>query len=109
MPNTLLEIWQANACGPLHPSSISTMRRSIRISSAAAVPDGRRRLLQFHGQARRLSLGQPSQRLAANHIHFSLFGPCFVARLVTQMYFPGDPLFAFDPIFNASPTAARNR
>jgi protocatechuate 3,4-dioxygenase beta subunit len=35
------------------------------------------------------------------HIHFSLLGPSFITRLVTQMYFPGDPLFAFDPIFNS--------
>ena len=35
------------------------------------------------------------------HIHFSIFGRAFVQRLVTQMYFPGDPLFSFDPIFNA--------
>jgi protocatechuate 3,4-dioxygenase beta subunit len=35
------------------------------------------------------------------HIHFSVFGHSFVSRLVTQMYFPGDPLFAFDPIFNS--------
>ena len=35
------------------------------------------------------------------HIHFSVFGHSFVSRLVTQMYFPGDPLFPFDPIFNS--------
>src|SRR5207237_8952347 len=35
------------------------------------------------------------------HIHFSLFGPSFLTRLVTQMYFPGDPLFEFDPIFES--------
>ena len=35
------------------------------------------------------------------HIHFSLFGTSFLSRLVTQMYFPGDPLFPFDPIFNS--------
>jgi protocatechuate 3,4-dioxygenase beta subunit len=35
------------------------------------------------------------------HIHFSLFGRAFSQRLVTQMYFPGDPLFAFDPIFQS--------
>jgi protocatechuate 3,4-dioxygenase beta subunit len=35
------------------------------------------------------------------HIHFSLFGRCFVQRLVTQMYFPDDPLFEFDPIFTS--------
>jgi len=36
-----------------------------------------------------------------NHIHFSFFGQAFTERLVTQMYFPGDPLFAYDPIFNS--------
>ena len=35
------------------------------------------------------------------HIHFSLFGRAFTQRLVTQMYFPGDPLFGQDPIFNS--------
>ena len=35
------------------------------------------------------------------HIHFSLFGRAFVQRLVTQMYFPEDPLFSQDPIFNS--------
>src|SRR5437660_72077 len=35
------------------------------------------------------------------HIHFSLFGRAFTSRLVTQMYFPGDPLFPHDPIFNS--------
>jgi protocatechuate 3,4-dioxygenase beta subunit len=44
------------------------------------------------------------------HIHFSLVGPAFVTRLVTQMYFPGDPLFAFDPIFQSIPSEkARQR
>jgi protocatechuate 3,4-dioxygenase beta subunit len=37
------------------------------------------------------------------HIHFSLFGDAFLQRLVTQMYFPGDPLFGQDPIFNSIP------
>lgn len=35
------------------------------------------------------------------HIHFSIFGNGFTQRLVTQMYFPGDPLFALDPIYNS--------
>ncbi|MGH3090057.1 MAG: protocatechuate 3,4-dioxygenase subunit beta, partial [Rubrobacteraceae bacterium] len=35
------------------------------------------------------------------HIHFSLFGPAFSTRLITQMYFPGDPLFDHDPIFQS--------
>jgi protocatechuate 3,4-dioxygenase beta subunit len=41
-----------------------------------------------------------------NHIHFSLFVPGFATRLVTQMYFPGDPLLPLDPIFNCVPDAA---
>jgi protocatechuate 3,4-dioxygenase beta subunit len=41
-----------------------------------------------------------------SHIHFSLFGPAFLTRLVTQMYFPGDPLLGFDPIFNSAPNRA---
>ena len=44
------------------------------------------------------------------HIHFSLFGTNFLSRLVTQMYFPGDPLQPLDPIFNSvSDENARNR
>jgi protocatechuate 3,4-dioxygenase beta subunit len=44
------------------------------------------------------------------HIHFSLFGRAFTQRLVTQMYFPGDPLFAYDPIMNSVPDPkARDR
>jgi protocatechuate 3,4-dioxygenase beta subunit len=45
----------------------------------------------------------------AQHIHFSLFGRAFTQRLVTQMFFPGDPLFAQDPIFNSAPEPARER
>ena len=41
------------------------------------------------------------------HIHFSVFGRAFAQRLVTQMYFPGDPLFAQDPIFNSAGDATR--
>lgn len=37
------------------------------------------------------------------HIHFSLFGPAFVTRLVTQMYFPGDPLLDYDPMYTSIP------
>ena len=44
-----------------------------------------------------------------NHIHFSYFGPAFATRLITQMYFPDDPLLAYDPIYNSVPTAARKR
>jgi protocatechuate 3,4-dioxygenase beta subunit len=43
------------------------------------------------------------------HIHFSLFGNAYAQRLVTQMYFPGDPLFPYDPIYNSIPVEARSR
>jgi protocatechuate 3,4-dioxygenase beta subunit len=43
------------------------------------------------------------------HIHFSLFGRAFTQRLITQMYFPDDPLFAFDPIFNSIPDERARR
>ena len=42
-----------------------------------------------------------------NHIHFSLFGPNITSRLVTQMYFPGDPLLEYDPIFKGIPEKGR--
>src|SRR5205085_108704 len=40
------------------------------------------------------------------HIHLAVFGPAFVTRLNTQMYFPGDPLLAYDPIFQSTADAA---
>ena len=43
------------------------------------------------------------------HIHFSLFGDSSVGRLVTQVYFPDDPLLAHDPILSSVPEAARSR
>ena len=43
------------------------------------------------------------------HLHFSLFGRSFTQRLVTQMYFPDDPLFFQDPIYNSVPEPARPR
>jgi protocatechuate 3,4-dioxygenase beta subunit len=40
------------------------------------------------------------------HIHFSLLGNAPVQRLITQMYFPGDPLLALDPVYNSVPDRA---
>jgi protocatechuate 3,4-dioxygenase beta subunit len=45
----------------------------------------------------------------ACHIHFSLFGPSIATRLVSQMFFPGDPLFDQDPVFLGAPEKARKR
>ncbi|MBV9078443.1 MAG: protocatechuate 3,4-dioxygenase subunit beta [Methylobacteriaceae bacterium] len=112
VPNTLLEIWQANAAGryvhlrdqhpaPLDPNFTGAGR-------AVTDQDGRYRFTTVKPGAYPWRNHPNAWRPA--HIHFSLFGPSFLSRLVTQMYFPGDPLFAFDPIFNAIPDArARER
>ncbi len=110
--NSLIEVWQANAAGrynhikdehaaPLDPNFIGTGRT----------------LTDEQGFYRFVTIkpGAYPWRNHANawrpaHIHFSLFGPAFVTRLITQMYFPGDPLFAHDPIFQSIPDeSARQR
>ena len=64
--------------------------------------DRRRRPLPLrHDQARRLPVENHHNAWRPAHIHFSLFGRAFAQRLVTQMYFPDDPLFFQDPIFNS--------
>ena len=102
-PNTLVEIWQANACGryvhvvdqhpaPLDPNFTGAGR-------AVTDTDGRYRFITIKPGA--YPWGNHHNAWRPNHIHFSLFGPSFLSRIVTQMYFPGDPLFPFDPIFNS--------
>jgi protocatechuate 3,4-dioxygenase beta subunit len=99
----LIEIWQANAAGryrhsvdghpaPLDPS-FSGAGRSLTDD------DGWYRFVTVKPG----SYPWPNHPNAwrPSHIHFSLFGRAFTERLVTQMYFPGDPLFPFDPIFSS--------
>ncbi|EHP38716.1 protocatechuate 3,4-dioxygenase, beta subunit [Cupriavidus basilensis OR16] len=112
VPNALIEVWQANAAGryvhkrdqhdaPLDPNFTGEGR---------AVTDAQGRY-----QFKTIKPGAYPWRNHHNawrpqHIHFSLFGNAYATRLVTQMYFPGDPLLAFDPIFNCVPDAkARDR
>ena len=108
---TLVEVWQANAAGryrhdgdrhpaPLDPN-FSGGGRCI------TGEDGRYRFVTIKPGAYPWRNHDNAWRSA--HIHFSLFGRAFVQRLVTQMYFPGDPLFHQDPIFNAVPEPARPR
>jgi protocatechuate 3,4-dioxygenase beta subunit len=107
IPNSLVEIWQCNAAGryihavdqhpaPLDPNFTGAGRcvtdangvyRFVTIKPGA------------YPWGNHLNAWRPA------HIHFSLLGPSFLTRLVTQMYFPGDPLFPFDPIFNSVPDA----
>ncbi len=112
LPNTLLEIWQANAAGrylhkrdqwpaPLDPHFLGMGR-------CLTDREGQYRFLTIRPGAYPWRNHPNAWRPA--HIHFSIFGPSTLSRLVTQMYFPGDPLHELDPIMNSIPTdAARKR
>lgn len=112
VPHTIIEIWQANAAGrychsrdnhpaPLDPNFSGAGR-------ALSDENGFYRFTTVKPGAYPWENHENAWRPA--HIHFSLFGPAFATRLITQMYFPGDPLFAFDPIFQSIPDeAARGR
>jgi protocatechuate 3,4-dioxygenase, beta subunit len=108
VPRTLLEIWQANAAGryihkaddwpgPLDPHFVG-------IGRCLTDDTGTYRFLTIRPGAYPWRNHPNAWRPA--HIHFSLFGPDSRSRLVTQMYFPDDPLHALDPILSAVPTAA---
>jgi protocatechuate 3,4-dioxygenase beta subunit len=108
VPHTLVEVWQANAAGryrhvadswpaPLDPG----FSGSGRVVTDAG---GRYTFTTIRPGA--YPWGNHANAWRPAHIHFSLFGRAFVQRLVTQMYFPDDPLLALDPIFNAVPDAA---
>ena len=110
-PNTLLEVWQANAAGryvhvvdqhdaPLDPNFFGGGR-------CVTDAEGRYRFTTIKPGA--YPWGNHHNAWRPNHIHFSLFGPSFVTRLVTQMYFPGDPLLDLDPIYKSSATGVRDR
>ncbi len=107
VPNTLLEIWQANACGRYvhvrdqHPAPLDpNFTGAGRTQSDAS---GYYKFVSIKPGA--YPWGNHHNAWRPAHIHFSVFGHSFVSRLVTQMYFPGDPLFEFDPIFNSVPDA----
>ncbi|MFC6978643.1 protocatechuate 3,4-dioxygenase subunit beta [Microbulbifer taiwanensis] len=111
LPHTLIEIWQANAAGryihkldqhdaPIDPNFLGAGR-------AVTDADGRYRFYTIKPGA--YPWGNHHNAWRPNHIHFSLFGPSIATRLVTQMYFPGDPLLELDPIYQGVPTAARER
>lgn len=111
IPDTLVEVWQANAAGryihdvdqhdaPLDPNFLGSGR-------CLTDSDGIYRFITVKPGA--YPWGNHENAWRPNHIHFSLFGPSFATRLVTQMYFPGDPLLDIDPIFQSSPPDARDR
>ena len=102
----LVEVWQANAAGrylhardshpaPLDPHFIGAGRC---VTNAL----GEYRFTSIRPGAYPWKNHHNAWRPA--HIHFSVFGRAFISRLVTQMYFPGDPLLPLDPILNGIPT-----
>ena len=108
LPDTLIEIWQTNSAGryhhdndqhdaPLDPNFIGAGR-------CVTDENGDYRYLTVRPGAYPWPNHHNAWRPA--HIHVSLFGPSFLTRLVTQMYFPGDPLIRLDPVFNSTPDPA---
>ena len=98
-----MEIWQANAAGRyLHAVDTHDAPLDPNFSGAGRAltdDDGWYRFMTIKPGAYPWKNHPNAWRPA--HIHFSLFGRAFTERLVTQMYFPGDPLFAYDPIFQS--------
>lgn len=111
VPGTLVEVWQPNAAGRYwhqkdqHPAPLDPNFTGVG------------RMLTDAGGTYRLTTVRPGAYPWGNetnawrppHIHFSVFGPAISTRLITQMYFPGDPLLEFDPIFQSVPDASARR
>lgn len=108
---TLIEVWQANAAGryihvndqhdaPVDPNFFGAGR---------CVTDeaGRYKFYTLRPGAYPWQNHANAWRPA--HIHLSLFGPTIATRLITQMFFPGDPMLPQDPIFMSVPASARDR
>lgn len=112
VPNTLIEIWQANASGRYahwrdeeHPAPLDP--NFLGAGQCITGEDGTYRFTTIVPGP----YPWPNHRNAwrPSHIHFSLMGPALGARLVTQMYFEGDPLLPLDPIYNSAPEHSRER
>ena len=111
LADAVVEIWQANAAGryahqsdahdaPLDPNFLGAGRCRTDAS-------GVYRFLTLRPGAYPWQNDPNAWRPA--HIHFSVFGPALATRLVTQMYFPGDPLLPLDAIYRSVPAGARER
>jgi protocatechuate 3,4-dioxygenase beta subunit len=100
VPHTLIEMWQANAAGRyLHKNDQHDAPIDPNFTGAG------RTLTDVEGRYRFVTIkpgaypwGNHANAWRPAHLHFSLFGRAFTQRLVTQMYFPGDPLACYDPI-----------
>jgi protocatechuate 3,4-dioxygenase, beta subunit len=105
VPDTLIEIWQANAAGRYHhvvddhPAPLDPHFSGV--GRCLTDSQGRYRFVTIKPGS--YPWGNHHNAWRPAHIHFSLFGRAFTQRMVTQMYFEGDPLFSQDPIFNSVP------
>ncbi|MEN3306358.1 MAG: protocatechuate 3,4-dioxygenase, beta subunit [Micromonosporaceae bacterium] len=111
VPRTLVEIWQANASGRYNHG-----RDNWAAPLDPNFTGGGRVLTDDQGRYRFLTIkpgaypwGNHRNAWRPAHIHFSVFGRAFTQRLVTQMYFPDDPMFPYDPIFNSIPDERARR
>ncbi len=111
VPRTIVEIWQANASGRYaHARDQWDAPLDPNFSGAGRVitdDDGTYRYVTVRPGA--YPWGNHHNAWRPSHIHLSLLGPAFATRLVTQMYFPDDPLIGIDPIANAVPMPYRQR
>ena len=109
--HALVEVWQANAAGryrhardehdaPLDPYFLGAGR-------VLTDAEGYYQFISIEPGA--YPWGNHHNAWRPKHIHFSLFGPAWASRLVTQMYFEGDPLLPLDPIYLSVPETARSR
>ena len=107
----LIEIWQANSAGRYahqleqHPAPLDP--NFTGYGRCLTDDDGRYEFVTI--QPGPYPWGNHPNAWRPSHIHFSILGPSLGMRLVTQMYFPGDPLIPLDPIFNSAPPHARDR
>jgi protocatechuate 3,4-dioxygenase beta subunit len=109
IPNSLVEVWQTNSAGRYphhadrHPAPLDP--NFTGVGRCLTDAEGNYRFITLKPGAYPWRNHDNAWRPA--HIHFSLFGQAFTQRLITQMYFPGDPLFDQDPVFNSVPEPAR--
>ncbi|MEZ5850828.1 MAG: protocatechuate 3,4-dioxygenase subunit beta [Hyphomicrobiaceae bacterium] len=110
-PGTLIEVWQANAAGRyIHVNDQHDAPVDPNFFGAGRCVTDEAGRYKFHT----LRPGAYPWQNHANawrpaHIHLSLFGPTIATRLITQMFFPGDPMLPQDPIFMSVPASARDR
>ncbi len=112
LPNTLIEIWQADASGRYaHPREKDfPAPRDPNFTGRGLCKTNADGVYRFTTiKPGPYPWGNHPNAWRPAHIHFSILGPCLAARLVTQMYFPDDPLLPLDPIFHSVPERARSR